>query len=83
MGIQIPRLSIKIILLAGLKLTPLTAFILKWGYLSIKIILLAGLKHGITNALPLSGGLSIKIILLAGLKHTEPRKESEEASAFN
>ena len=64
------NLSIKIILLAGLKL--LISF--SWfGYLSslsIKIILLAGLKHQINTRIQEQRptALSIKIILLAGLK---------------
>jgi hypothetical protein len=61
-------LSIKIILLAGLKHTFLMELQQYWQ-LSIKIILLAGLKpKNINSGSSYSFSLSIKIILLAGLK---------------
>ena len=63
------NLSIKIILLAGLKPQRLISQIPK-PRLSIKIILLAGLKLLISFSwFGYLSSLSIKIILLAGLKH--------------
>ena len=61
-------LSIKIILLAGLKLIVKFARVRSLIRLSIKIILLAGLKRYISHYLKETMNLSIKIILLAGLK---------------
>ncbi len=65
------ELSIKIILLAGLK--PIASAFEQGSPklpLSIKIILLAGLKLSfLAFRVMLSMLLSIKIILLAGLKH--------------
>ena len=63
------ELSIKIILLAGLKLKLLDDLDNSDGGLSIKIILLAGLKLGYhIHHRRATKMLSIKIILLAGLK---------------
>ena len=67
--LPIPKLSIKIILLAGLKPKNIDTVIESGQYLSIKIILLAGLKQ-LDKFLETTNPprLSIKIILLAGLK---------------